>query len=89
MTSPPGVRRLPLVERLDPGRDDYAAILAAHDAAVHVGDPGYLDPSTGFFVFTAAELWDRGDCCGSGCRHCPYDDGPRGAAHEHAPPLPD
>jgi hypothetical protein len=44
----------------------------AHDAAVEAGQPGYVDPDTGFFVFTAAALAERGECCGSGCRHCPY-----------------
>lgn len=27
----------------------------------------------GLLVFTAKYLWDRGSCCGNGCRHCPYD----------------
>lgn len=27
----------------------------------------------GFWVFTAAYHLKRGYCCGSGCRHCPYD----------------
>jgi Family of unknown function (DUF5522) len=49
------------------------AIREAHDRAVAAGEPGYLDPATGFFVFTAAELAARGECCGSGCRHCPYE----------------
>jgi hypothetical protein len=48
------------------------AIRQAHDAAVAAGEPGYLDPRTGLFVFTAATLRARGTCCGSGCRHCPY-----------------
>lgn len=26
----------------------------------------------GFFVFTAHFLKERGYCCESGCRHCPY-----------------
>jgi hypothetical protein len=26
----------------------------------------------GFMVFTAQYLRDRGYCCTSGCRHCPY-----------------
>lgn len=26
----------------------------------------------GRWVFTERYLLDRGDCCGSGCRHCPY-----------------
>ena len=44
----------------------------AHDRAVAAGEPGYLDPASGAFVFTAVELAARGECCGSGCRHCPY-----------------
>ena len=28
---------------------------------------------SGFVVFTAAYHLRRGFCCGSGCRHCPYD----------------
>lgn len=27
----------------------------------------------GFLVFTAAHHLKRGYCCGSGCRHCPYE----------------
>jgi len=27
-----------------------------------------------FLVFTAAYHRKRGYCCGSGCRHCPYDE---------------
>lgn len=27
----------------------------------------------GFLVFTAAFHLKRGWCCGSGCRHCPYE----------------
>lgn len=26
----------------------------------------------GFYVFTEKYHKDRGYCCGSGCRHCPY-----------------
>jgi hypothetical protein len=58
--------------RLDPGRPDHAAILAAHARALQAGEDGYLDPATGLFVLTAAFLWARGSCCNSGCRHCPY-----------------
>ena len=49
-----------------------SAITRAHDAAVVAGEPGYLDPETGFFVFTAAALAANGSCCESGCRHCPF-----------------
>jgi hypothetical protein len=54
-----------------PGRE---RILAAHRAAMEAGEPGYLDPATGLFVFTAAHHVERGTCCESGCRHCPYID---------------
>jgi len=37
------------------------------------GETGYFDPETGLFVFTALQHLARGYCCGSGCRHCPYD----------------
>jgi len=47
-------------------------ILAAHDAALAEGAPGYLDPRTGLFVLSAGFLAARGTCCGRGCRHCPY-----------------
>ena len=43
-----------------------------HDAAVAAGEAGYIDPDSGLFVLTAASLLERGECCGSGCRHCPY-----------------
>jgi hypothetical protein len=43
-----------------------------HDAAVHSGTDGYIDPNTGLFVFTAAYHLARGTCCDSGCRHCPF-----------------
>jgi hypothetical protein len=74
----PRDRRLPLVDRLSPRHAGYAGILAAHEAAMRSGAPGYVDPASGFFVFTALEHWERGTCCGSGCRHCPYEEGPRG-----------
>ena len=65
----------PLIEpdprRLAPDHPHRAEILAAHAEAMERGDPGYLDPSTGLFVFTAATLAARG-CCDSGCRHCPF-----------------
>jgi Family of unknown function (DUF5522) len=58
--------------RLDPCRPDYQAVLAAHGRALDAGEDGYLDPSTGWWCFTATYLWSRGACCDSGCRHCPY-----------------
>jgi hypothetical protein len=49
-----------------------ADILAAHEAALVAGEPGYADPRTGLFVLTADYLAARGACCTRGCRHCPY-----------------
>ena len=43
-----------------------------HDAACARGDHTYIDPQTGFMVFTRVGLLDRGRCCGAGCRHCPF-----------------
>lgn len=43
-----------------------------HEHAMQRGEPGYLDPETGLFVMTRQYLLDRGYCCRSGCRHCPY-----------------
>jgi hypothetical protein len=62
----------PHASRLDPSREDYEAIIAAHEEAVGLGRPGYLDPKTGLVVLTVATHLARGTCCDSGCRHCPY-----------------
>ena len=32
----------------------------------------YIDPNTGFVVFTSHFHLSRGKCCGNKCRHCPY-----------------
>ena len=58
--------------RLDPAGPGYDATLRAHAVAVAAGEPGYLDPTSGLFVLTAAWLIARGTCCDQGCRHCPY-----------------
>lgn len=66
--------REPHHERLAPDHPRRDAILAAHAAALDAGAPTYVDPATGFVVFTAAFLLGRGTCCDTGCRHCPYVD---------------
>jgi hypothetical protein len=48
-------------------------IEARHARAVAEGRDTYLDPDTGYEVFTSAYLLRRGTCCGSRCRHCPFD----------------
>ncbi|MFN7151239.1 MAG: DUF5522 domain-containing protein [Microthrixaceae bacterium] len=47
-------------------------VMAAHDAACRRGDDQYVDPRSGYPVFTSDFLAGRGTCCDSGCRHCPY-----------------
>lgn len=63
----------PLAARLPSDPTARAAILAAHAAAVGIGAETYVDPRTRLQVLTAATLAGRGTCCGSGCRHCPYE----------------
>jgi hypothetical protein len=43
-----------------------------HQAALAQGKNSYIDPSTGFTVFTELLQLKRGTCCGNKCRHCPY-----------------
>ncbi|MDA8268092.1 MAG: DUF5522 domain-containing protein [Actinomycetota bacterium] len=63
----------PRPDRLHHDRPDYDAIMAAHEAAVEAGASCYRDPATGLVVMTARTLAERGSCCRSGCRHCPYE----------------
>ena len=46
---------------------------ALHRYALRVEPPRdtYIDPATGYSVFTQAYL-KRRPCCGNGCRHCPW-----------------
>jgi hypothetical protein len=46
---------------------------ALHEAACARGEATYRDPATGYMVFTRVAHLARGKCCGSACRHCPYD----------------
>jgi len=68
----PDALRRPHPERLAPSAPGYDQILARHDAACERREDGYLDPMSGLFVMTAQYHWDRGACCGTGCRHCPF-----------------
>jgi hypothetical protein len=68
----PEDRRLPHPARLATSARGYDEIVAAHARAMEAGEPFYLDPITGLYVMTAAHHWERGSCCDSGCRHCPY-----------------
>ena len=46
---------------------------ALHRQALRTSPPldTYIDPDTGYSVFTHAYL-KRRPCCGNGCRHCPW-----------------
>jgi hypothetical protein len=65
-------RDTPDSRRLRLNHPQRAEILRAHADAVARGLPVYADPVSGLSVFTAVFLADRGYCCDSGCRHCPY-----------------
>ncbi|KAL7478804.1 hypothetical protein ACHAW6_004559 [Cyclotella cf. meneghiniana] len=43
-----------------------------HRQAIVDKQSTYIDPSTGFTVFTELAHLKRGKCCGNMCRHCPY-----------------
>jgi hypothetical protein len=62
----------PHPDRLPMEHPRRTEILALHRAAVEACRATYLDPATGLSVFTAAHHLQRGTCCESGCRHCPY-----------------
>lgn len=68
----PGHLDQPHPSRLAPHHPRCDEILTRHAEAMAEGRTSYRDPSTGYSVFTAAFLADRGYCCDSGCRHCPY-----------------
>ncbi len=47
-----------------------------HNAACAQGELYYTDPVTGYLVFTKLKHLERGTCCKSRCRHCPYGNSP-------------
>ncbi|HET9731059.1 MAG TPA: DUF5522 domain-containing protein [Acidimicrobiales bacterium] len=69
-------RLVPHPDRLSPQHPGYVAVMEAHHRAVLAGAAGYADPVSGLFALTARTLWDRGACCQSGCRHCPWAERP-------------
>ena len=62
----------PALSRLPLGTSNRQVILEMHRASLTASEDGYVDPSTGYWVFNAKYLVDRGFCCQNGCRHCPY-----------------
>jgi hypothetical protein len=65
--------RLSRLEQWEQVRQRHVKACASHRSS-------YADPITGYEVFTADFLRNRGYCCGSNCRHCPYSDDVRRAA---------
>lgn len=47
-------------------------IYFAHKHACLNDENSYIDPITGYAVFTEEFLRRHKTCCGNGCRHCPY-----------------
>jgi hypothetical protein len=67
------------------GLRETALIRDLHARACAGSRPTYTDPITGYEVFTADYLRQRGYCCGSGCRHCPYPDAAKPASLPDSP----
>jgi hypothetical protein len=63
---------VPHRRRLSPNHPLYDEIIAAHTEAIRTGESLYRDPDSDLYVMTAVHLWERGYCCYSGCRHCPW-----------------
>jgi hypothetical protein len=55
-------------DMIDP--DKNVSPSTQQDAELQEGLDYYVE--RGLLVFTAAFLLQRGYCCDSGCRHCPY-----------------
>jgi len=61
------------ISKLDKDFLLYEKIMTLHRLAIEKDEDTYIDPATGFKVFTAVYLLEKSNCCGSGCRHCPYE----------------
>lgn len=52
--------------------EEELTIHRVHTEACQAKKQMYVDPSSGYKVFTEYAHLQRGKCCGSACRHCPY-----------------
>ncbi|XP_042337795.1 uncharacterized protein C1orf53 homolog [Plectropomus leopardus] len=52
--------------------EEEMTIHRVHTEACEAKKQMYVDPSSGYKVFTEYAHLQRGKCCGSACRHCPY-----------------
>ncbi|XP_045392464.1 uncharacterized protein C1orf53 homolog isoform X1 [Lemur catta] len=66
---PEGAATRPASEELTAAERRIAEL---HAAACAAGQLNYVDPATGYVVLTQLAHLQRGKCCGSACRHCPY-----------------
>lgn len=64
-------KALAAIQRLATEKQGLATCAWLHRLALQQGRDQYLDPSTGYMVFTSAFLRKR-KCCGFTCRHCPH-----------------
>ncbi|XP_039984811.1 uncharacterized protein C1orf53 homolog [Xiphias gladius] len=52
--------------------EEEMAVYRIHREACEAKKQMYVDPSSGYKVFTEYAHLQRGKCCGNACRHCPY-----------------
>ncbi|XP_029002656.1 uncharacterized protein C1orf53 homolog [Betta splendens] len=52
--------------------EEETLIHRIHREACEAQKQMYVDPSSGYKVFTEHAHLQRGKCCGSACRHCPF-----------------
>jgi cob(I)alamin adenosyltransferase len=64
-------KQLPTISAMD-AQNDITDIEELHRRAIHEKQSTYIDPTTGFTVFTELAHLKRARCCGNMCRHCPY-----------------
>jgi hypothetical protein len=64
-------KALASIENLAEEKRSQARWAMLHRMANMSGREEYIDPASGYVVFTASFLRKR-PCCGNGCRHCPY-----------------
>ena len=61
-----------MADNMQPKPKPVDDIEELHKNAMLKGSTTYIDPATGFTVFTELAHLRRGRCCGNMCRHCPY-----------------
>mmetsp|Transcript_18185 Transcript_18185/g.52992 ORF Transcript_18185/g.52992 Transcript_18185/m.52992 type:complete len:115 (-) Transcript_18185:136-480(-) len=68
---PRATRAMADIERIAPENRQKFVCNMLHRMATAQGRDQYVDPASGFTVFTASFLKKRA-CCGYNCRHCPH-----------------